>query len=107
MYMQKWSYNIIGTHLAIALDTEEDCSQIFHDIEIRLQDFEAKFSRFISGNWLHTLNISRRAMLDDDGMKMLSYALDIARKTDGYFDPTVGKRLTELGYGNKVINEEL
>jgi hypothetical protein len=25
--------------------------------------------------------------------------LELATKTDGYFDPTVGKRLTELGYG--------
>lgn len=30
---------------------------------------------------------------------MLSFALDMAHKTDGYFDPTVGKKLTELGYG--------
>ena len=29
---------------------------------------------------------------------MLEYMLDLAMKTDGYFDPTVGKRLTELGY---------
>lgn len=33
-------------------------------------------------------------------MNMLLFMLDISRKTDGYFDPTVGKRLTELGYGN-------
>lgn len=31
---------------------------------------------------------------------MLIFALDLARKTDGYFDPTVGKRLRDLGYGN-------
>jgi thiamine biosynthesis lipoprotein ApbE len=29
---------------------------------------------------------------------MLKFMLEIAEKTDGYFDPTVGKRLTELGY---------
>jgi thiamine biosynthesis lipoprotein ApbE len=31
---------------------------------------------------------------------MLSYMLELATKTDGYFDPTVSKRLAELGYGN-------
>jgi len=31
---------------------------------------------------------------------MLTCALDVAQATDGYFDPTVGKRLRELGYGN-------
>jgi thiamine biosynthesis lipoprotein ApbE len=37
---------------------------------------------------------------------MLSYMLGLAMKTDGYFDPTVGKRLTELGYGKSMKNEE-
>ncbi len=31
---------------------------------------------------------------------MLTFALTLAKKSDGYFDPTVGKRLSELGYGN-------
>lgn len=33
---------------------------------------------------------------------MLTYMLDIAERTHGYFDPTIGKRLTELGYGKKL-----
>lgn len=32
---------------------------------------------------------------------MLSFALEVAQKTDGYFDPTIGKRLRDLGYGNQ------
>lgn len=96
--MRKWSYDIIGTHLEIVIDTEEDFSHVFHQMQIRLQDFEAKFSRFIEWNWLHNLNITRRATLDEDAKKMLLFSLDVANKTDGYFDPTVGRRLTELGY---------
>ena len=34
--MQKWDYNIIGTHLTILIDTDMDCSVIFGDIETRL-----------------------------------------------------------------------
>ena len=79
---------------------------VFHDIESRLRDFEAKYSRFLEGNWLHDLNRNRRAIFDSDGMSMLSFMLDIARATDGYFDPTVGKRLTELGYGKPITNYE-
>lgn len=45
-------------------------------------------------------------MLDIDAKTMLTYMLEVARKTDGYFDPTVGKRLTELGYGKKMANDE-
>lgn len=55
---------------------------VFHDIEKRLRDFEAKYSRFLEGNWLHDLNRNRRATLDTDGMSMLSFMLDLARKTD-------------------------
>lgn len=35
---------------------------------------------------------------------MLTMMLDVAKYTDGYFDPTVGKRLTELGYGNPSLD---
>lgn len=45
--MQKWNYNIIGTHLGIMIDTIEDCSTLFSEIETRLREFETKFSRFI------------------------------------------------------------
>lgn len=104
--MQRYDFDIIGTHLALSLDTTEDCSEIFGEIESRLRQFEAKYSRFLEGNWLHDLNQDRRATLDSDGMSMLSYMLDLSKKTDGYFDPTVGKRLTELGYGKPIINYE-
>jgi thiamine biosynthesis lipoprotein ApbE len=96
--MQQLNYDIIGTHLTIVIDTIDDCQSIFQEIRHRLHDFEQKFSRFIEMNWLHDLNTTRHALLDDDARTMLLCALDIASKTDGYFDPTVGKRLTELGY---------
>jgi thiamine biosynthesis lipoprotein ApbE len=38
---------------------------------------------------------------------MFSYALELARRTDGYFDPTVGKKLRELGYGNLLTENKL
>lgn len=37
---------------------------------------------------------------------MLTYMLELARKTGGYFDPTIGKRLTELGYGKAFFSHE-
>jgi FAD:protein FMN transferase len=105
--MKKLDYNIIGTHLTILIDTDSDCTRVFDDIQGRLSEFEKKFSRFIEWNWLYEININRRWTLDDDAREMLLFALDIARKTDGYFDPTVGKRLTELGYGVQwILNSE-
>lgn len=104
--MQQFGFDIIGTHLDLRIDTSEDCSAVFSEIEARLRDFEQKYSRFISGNWLDDLNQKRTEILDIDGQKMLAYMLDVSRQTDGYFDPTVGKRLTELGYGNSELQVE-
>lgn len=38
---------------------------------------------------------------------MLVFALDLAKVSDGYFDPTIGKRLSELGYGNTKIEPSM
>jgi thiamine biosynthesis lipoprotein ApbE len=97
--MKEYSFEIIGTHLHVGIDTSENCEELFRIIELRLQNFEKKFSRFIPGNWLDTLNRERKGELDEDGRIMLSTALEVARTTDGYFDPTIGSRLSSLGYG--------
>jgi thiamine biosynthesis lipoprotein len=101
--MQKYSFDIIGTHLDILIDSDNSAMELFQVIETRLSGFESKYSRFISGNWLHILNQERSWILDIDANNMLSKMLEIARKTDGYFDPTIGKRLTELGYGKMEL----
>ena len=80
--MQRYSLDIIGTHLEISLHTEKDLESIFRTLEKRLIDFEARFSRFISANWLYILNRDRRGLLDTDGKNMLSSMLDIAKRTD-------------------------
>lgn len=102
--MQKLELDSIGTHLALSIDTDIDSEGFFDGIRERLRIFEEDFSRFNSDNWLSHLNSSRRATLDEDARFMLLFALDIANKTDGYFDPTVGKRLRELWYG--ILGDE-
>ncbi|GAB0174342.1 MAG: FAD:protein FMN transferase [Candidatus Altimarinota bacterium] len=97
--MQKFSLDSIGTHLTLSIDTPHLCGELFSSIEKRLVHFENKFSRFKAENWLDELNHRREGTLDDDAKFMLTYALDVSKRTGGYFDPTVGKRLSELGYG--------
>ena len=101
--MYNLDLDVIGTHLSIRVESSSSVSieEDFLHIEQRLKDFDQKYSRFIPGNWLHHLNIHRKGILDTDASKMLSFALEVARKTDGYFDPTIGKRLRNLGYGNQ------
>lgn len=94
--------DVIGTHLSIRVESSSSVSidEDFLHIRNYLMSFEEKYSRFIPDNWLHRLNQSRGGLLDQDAKNMFSYALELAEKTDGYFDPTVGKRLRSLGYGN-------
>ncbi len=94
--------DIIGTHLSLRVESSSSTSvdEDFSRIRTRFTDFEERFSRFIPNNWLHTLNQNRTGILDLDAKNMLTTALDVAVETDGYFDPTIGKRLRELGYGN-------
>lgn len=100
--MQILSLDSIGTHLTLSVDTDRDMADIFHDIRVYLEAFEAQYSRFLTSNWLSDLHTSRRAILDPDARAMLAYALDMAKRTEGYFDPTIGRRLTELGYGAEI-----
>ncbi len=94
--------DIIGTHLSLRVESSSSTSvdEDFSRIRTRFTEFENRFSRFIPENWLHRLNQDRKGILDADAKNMLICALDVAHATDGYFDPTVGKRLRELGYGN-------
>ncbi len=101
--MKKFWFDSIGTHLEILIDSDNSIDILKQEIESRISLFEEKYSRFISDNWLHKLNNDRIGILDLDGMNMLSKMLDIAKNTDGYFDPTIGKILTKLWYGSQWI----
>lgn len=76
--MQILDLDIIGTHLTISIDTPHTCDEVFSDIRVRLEDFELRYSRFISNNWLDMLNKNRTGVLDIDGKKMLEYMIKVA-----------------------------
>jgi len=103
--MQVFDLDCIGTHLRIFIDTSSSCDEDFSHIRSFILDFESQYSRFISDNWLDRLNQQRVSSLPKDAKNMIEYAIKVAKNTNGYFDPTVGKRLTELGYGNKNISK--
>lgn len=102
--MQKFAKNSIGTKLEISFRTNENLSHIFNEIDIFLVEFEAKFSRFIEKNWLYNLNKTKSANLDEISYKMIKMMQKLSNETDWFFDPTIGKRLTELGYWNKNLD---
>ncbi len=98
--MQEFHLDVIGTHIRILVDESSPLGEDFSHIKSRLLEFESRYSRFITDNWIYTLNQNRSNILDEDARSMLEISLQIAQKSDWYFDPTIWKRLTELGYGN-------
>ena len=101
--MQVFELDCIGTHLQLIVDTSSSCDEDFSHIRSYILDFESRYSRFVADNWLNILNKQRIWSLPKDAKNMIEYAIEVAKNTNGYFDPTIGKRLTELGYGNKNI----
>lgn len=102
--MQKFAKDSIGTKLEISFRTNENLSHIFNEIDIFLTEFEKKFSRFIEYNWLYDLNKTKSANLDNLSYKILKMMQKLSSETSWYFDPTIGKRLTELGYWNSDLD---
>lgn len=101
--MQIFAQDFIGTHIEIRIDTEISCEVLFREVDHFVGDFEQRFSRFRTDNWLFHLNQERSWILDSHGRTMLEYMLSLVKKTEGYFDPTIARRLSELGYGNPLI----
>jgi thiamine biosynthesis lipoprotein len=98
-----FSKDVIGTHIDIFCIewSEGQKKELCSNIDLRLTRFEKKYSRFIRGNWLDQVNIDRIWMLDEDGMYMLQVALQVAKNTNGYFDPTITSQLSNLWYGRE------
>lgn len=101
--MTKFQKNSIGTTLFLEIQGSEKYEKIFQQISDFLDFFEGKFSRFKKDNWLYFLNKNKTAELDEYSREMCIFMQKIARESKGFFDPTIGKRLTELGYGNQEI----
>lgn len=77
--MQSFDLDIIGTHLSLQIDTSSSyIDEDFSRLCMKLQNFEQRFSRFIEGNWLYSLNQTRSGILDADATNMLSFALELA-----------------------------
>ena len=45
--MQTCSFDVIGTHLDLRIDSLEDCDTLFAEIRGYLARFEVKYSRFL------------------------------------------------------------
>ena len=97
--MRELAFETLGTRLRILVDTRADTGAVFARVRRAARAFGARYSRFEANNWLARLNAAGGGILDADASRMLRCALDVARRTGGAFDPTVGPLLSRLGYG--------
>lgn len=99
--VQVFELDTLGTRLQIRIDSLQNCEGVFSEVKSMLFAFDQKYSRFIPGNWLDEFNRNGGGILDEDGRNMLEFSLELAQRTGGIFDPVVGARLTQLGYGSR------
>jgi thiamine biosynthesis lipoprotein ApbE len=79
----------LGTVLSLRISDSSSHEEEFSRITELCQSFDRRYSRFIPGNYLDTLNAHGGGEVDDVLEDMLSFALELARLSDGYFDPTI------------------
>jgi FAD:protein FMN transferase len=64
-----------------------------------LPAYESRFSRFLEHSELSRLNVSGRPFLASPALfRLVELALELARRSDGIFDPTILRRLEDAGY---------
>ena len=100
--MQIYQGEHLGTILNLKIDTSEPCDEVFLDIKNMIVGFEDRFSRFIPWNYLDSINQNHWGTLDQDAFQMLIYALQVARQSDGLFDPTILPYLRKIGYDDQT-----
>jgi thiamine biosynthesis lipoprotein len=94
------SFAALGTTATVFVDDSGTVS-IARDLLTReLEEIDAACSRFRADSGLSRLNRSTGAPVVVDALLLAAVeaALRVARQTDGYVDPTIGRALRALGY---------
>lgn len=95
----KFAFDGCGSRLRVELfdknhipDVEQKCRQA-------VENFEKKYSRFIHGNFLHTLNTVKQAPASRELVSLISLAKKVSEISEWHFDITVLPFLENRGYG--------
>ena len=90
----------LGTHWWIeSLDEPLSTNTVAH-LEAHIRTFERTYTRFSDDSLLGQLNLHKRlAHPPEEMLRMLAFARDMQKLTDGVFNISVGGELVRRGYG--------
>jgi len=95
----KYTQDAFGSRLEITIfsDTKNDSG--ISESFLLVQEFEKKYSRFVTDNLLSKINTGETIAIDSDISSLLQLCLKVSQLTDGYFDITLLPFLENMGYG--------
>ncbi len=96
--MKKYSLEALWTLLEIYIDSKSAHEDIIRECFLRVEKFEQKYSRFISGNFLSELNHTKKAVLDEELKYLLKISLEVHEISKWVFDITLLPLLENDGY---------
>jgi len=95
----KYSHACFGSRLEITIDSSENYTDIVKACFHTADEFEQKYSRFINGNILYSLNNTKTAKVDSEFLSIINLCQRVSKLSDGHFDITLLPVLENLGYG--------
>lgn len=95
----KFSTNGFWSRIDITIDDTHSNIQDIKECFLIIEKFEQKYSRFIKGNFLYTLNQTKNSPIDEEFFSLLTFAKKLWDISDGYFDITLWSILENNGYG--------
>jgi thiamine biosynthesis lipoprotein len=97
--IQQLSGTAIGTTYSIQFFAEEEL-QVQGAVDSLIQEFNQSMSTWVTNSKINQINAGKDSVLVGSAFKeVFETAQEIYRKTDGYFDPTVGNLVNAYGFG--------
>lgn len=104
--MKIFTHTSLWTILKIWIDVHTIDTSVIDSIFTMVDDFEKKYSRFITWNYLHQLNKNKQAIIEPELKTMISIAKKLNTLSNGHFDITVLPYLENIWYGIATSEEQ-
>lgn len=104
---QEFVGNAIGTTYSIKLFADDEVT-LKNDVDSIIGMFNNSMSTWVKGSFINRINAGEDSVLVGKPFKeVFEQAQEVYRKTDGYFDPTVGNLVNAYGFGADGTQERI